>query len=331
MHATRFLKEINELEIPPVVLLQGGERALKSALIDAVCERVLGSDTMDVFRFPGPETEFKTIRDELFMMSMWSDRKVVVVDDADAFVSAHRARLETYCEKPASKGVLILDTTSEKKNTRLAKRVIQADGFVECTPLKGSDLIRWLRETAKDEFGKQLSFDAARQLVELAGDQLGLLLQELSKLASYTGDRSSIDVGTVRTLVGGWKAETTWAMLAALRDGNTGKALADLAKLTNAGEPPLKTLGGISFVFRKYAHATEYARAGMALGAALSQAGVFSNEVGGAERYLRRIGRPKAEQVYRRLLDAELGLKGDSRLPEPVQLEQLLVHLSGKS
>ena len=64
-------------------------------------------------------------------------------------------------------------------------------------------------------------------------------------------------------------------------------------------------------------------------GPALQQAGVFPRDVDATERYLRRIGRQRAEQILSLLLQADSGLKGGSRLSERLQLELLLLRLSG--
>jgi DNA polymerase-3 subunit delta len=152
----------------------------------------------------------------------------------------------------------------------------------------------------------------------------------LAKLSAYVGDRPRIEAEDVRSVVGGWKAETTWAMTDAVRDGNLGLAISCLDKLLTAGEAPQRILGGINFVFRKYARATELARQGIGLPAALQQAGVFPRDTSASAAYLRRIGRPRAEQLYGRLLTADQDLKGSSRLPYRLQLEQLLVGLSGR-
>jgi DNA polymerase-3 subunit delta len=97
-----------------------------------------------------------------------------------------------------------------------------------------------------------------------------------------------------------------------------------------AGEPALKILGGMTFVFRKLARAVELSQQGTTLASALQQAGVFPKEVSNCERYLRRIGRAKAERLLQCLLEADGNLKGGNRLPERLQLERLLVQLRGQ-
>ncbi|MEX2288596.1 MAG: DNA polymerase III subunit delta, partial [Planctomycetaceae bacterium] len=334
MHATAFLGDAGKLDIPPVVVLHGPERYLLRAALEKIVERVLGQgegdDELGLARFEGSNVDLKTIVDELSTISMWGDRRVIAVDEADPFVSENRSALERYIDKPAKKSVFVLMVKSWPKTTRLAKRVAQVGLDIECSPLKGAALIRWLTDLARSEHGKQLERDAAALMVELAGPELGLLAQELEKLAAFVGERASIGVDDVRTLVGGWRAETTWVMIDALRTGNLPLALVSLDKLLSAGEAPQKILGGVNFVFRKLAVATELARQGAALNTALAQASCFPSEIQSSAAYLRRVGRQTAERIYALLLEADGDMKGGSRLSEQLQLERLLVRLSGR-
>jgi DNA polymerase III subunit delta len=338
MHGTAFLKEPDKHETGPMVVLTGTESTLKQDVVTALSRAVVPEDDDDddggggaLTRFAGKDTEFKTVRDELLTVSMWGDARQVLIEDADPFVTANRSALEAYVAKPAKKSLLILDVGTWRSNTRLAKTVKKVGLTIECTPLKGATLLRWVQDTAGTQYGKQLSRDAANLLIELAGSSLGLLDREVAKLAAYVGENARIGLDEVRTLVGGWKAETTWTMVDALKTGNLGLALECLEKLLVAGEPPQRILGGINSVFRKLFLSTELARQGMALNAALKQAGVFPRDINSSNQYLRRIGRPRAEKLSSWLLQADSNLKGGSRLSDRLQLEQLLVRLSGRT
>jgi len=335
MHVTAFLKNPEKTETGPVVVLFGTEWFLKHEALTAIRRMVLGEDeeeqSIGVTSFPGKEAELKSVCDELLTVSMWGDRRLVVIEEADEFVSQNRAGLEKYLEKPAKKSVLVLIVKSWPKNTRLAKTVGKIGLTLECAELKGAALTRWLSESCRDEFEKQLPREAAALMVELAGTELGLLNQELAKLAAYVGDKKRIDIEDIRKLVGGWRAETTWAMNDALRDGDLPQALQHLDKLLRAGEAPQRLSGGINYSFRKFAESTERARHTSSLQTALIEANVFPRDMAKAEAYLRRIGRPRAEKITNWLLETDGNLKGSSRTPERITLERLLVQLSGKS
>lgn len=332
MHATAFLQKPDAAELRPIVVLHGGEAGLKDAVRRVILERLFANDedaASGLIRLTGRDTEWRRVRDELSTVSMFGDRRVVIVEEADDFISAHREQLEAYFSKPSRQSLFILDVKTWRSNTRLAKKLRDVGLELDCSELKGAALFTWLTGRAKSEYGKQLTRDSAALVVELAGSGLSLLEQELAKLVAYIGDRDRIGVEDVRAVVGGWRAETTWQMTDAVRDGQPAAALVALGKLLHAGEAPQKILGGVNFVFRKCARATELARDGATLRGALQQAGVFPQQIDATERYLRRIGRPRAERIRTRLLEADRGLKGGSRVGGQLQLELLLLELAG--
>lgn len=332
MHATAFLQKPDAARIGSIVVLHGAEAGLKDAARQLIVRSVFENEEdaeAGLTRLAGGDAEWRRVRDELSTVSMFGDRRVVMVDDADEWVSEHRSSLEAYFDKPSRQSVFVLDVKTWRSNTRLAKKLANAGLELDCSELKGAALFQWLTSRAKSGYDKQMTRDAAGLMVELAGSGLSLLEQELAKVAAYVGEREKITVEDVRALVGGWKAETTWRMTDAVRDGQPAVALTALGKLLHSGEAPQKILGGVNYVFRKYARATELARDGASLRGALQQAGVFPRDIDSSERFLRRIGRPRAERIRARLVEADRNLKGGSRVSGRLQLEMLLLELSG--
>jgi DNA polymerase III subunit delta len=332
MHATAFLKSPQQ-KIGAIAVLFGEEHYLKRAAFEGLCRLVFGNDEerLGLTRFSGDQVDLKTVCDELRTISMWGTSRVVMIDDADRFVSQNREALEKYLQKPAKNSVLVLDVKTWPKTTRLAKALPKIGLELECSPLSGNDLVRWISETAKSEHGKSLNREAAGLILELAGSDLGLLEQELAKLTAYVGDRKAIEIADVQTLVGGWATETTWAIAAAIRRGETGEALDLFNQLLDAGESAHKILGGLTFVFRRLAQAVELSRQGTSLDRALGEAGVFPREIGESAAYLRRLGRTEAQRIAERLLEADTVLKGALIVPERQVLETLIVKLAGTS
>jgi len=329
-HATAFLAKA-PTKFGPVVILHGDEAHLKQSAIAHLTRVLLGEEadaSMGLVAFDGKQTDFKAVKGELQTVSMFGSARMIVVHTADDFVTEHRPALESYCDKPATRSTLVLDVKTWRSNTKLAKKVAEIGLDLECSELEGPSLTKWLIEQAEARYGKQLTRDAAALLPELAGTGLTLLDQELGKLAAYVGDAKRIGADEVRQLVGGWKAETTWTMVNAIRDGKSGEALDCLHKLLHAGEAPQKILGGMNFVFRRIASATEKSRS-VALKDALKEAGVHFKEIELVERYLRRVGRPRAERIIPRLVAADRGLKGANRVSDRLQIEDLVLWLAG--
>ncbi len=334
MHAIEYLKHPAKTKIESVVALFGDERFLRLRCQSAIAREVLGGETGDeigLTRFEGKSADLKSVLDELLMISMWGDKRLVVVDDADDFVTKHRVGLEKFLQKPAKKSVLMLLVKKWPKTTRLYKLVEKIGLNLSCEPLKAGEIPRWLIDTAREQFEKTLDRPAASLMLELAGSGLGLLEQELSKLAAFVGDRPKITAEDVTQLVGGWRTETTWAMVDAIIAGQVGHALNCLDKLLAAREAPLMIFGGLAFKFRQLSQATEISRQGTKLPAALQSAGVWRNNVQSAEHYLRRLGRSRAEKIADNILDVREALGGGkgSLTPEQqrIALETLLIRL----
>lgn len=329
MHATEFLTKNKSLPPVPVLVLYGSERYLKLEMLKLI--PACGGDDDDVAftRVAGKDADLRSVCDELLTVSMFGDQRIVLIDDADDFVSNNRAGLEKYVAHPAKSGLLVLDVKSWPKNTKLAKATEKIGLNVECSEMKGSALNKWLMKTADSVHGKSLSQDTAALIVQLAGDSFGLLQQELDKLAALVGDNREITQEDVMRVVGGWRIQTTWTMLDAIRDGRVGQAIEYLDQLLLAGDAPQKVLGGLTFTFRKLAQATEYARQTRDLPGALRSAGVFPQAIGPSERYLKRLGFEKASRILQLLVEADASMKGGSRVDPRLQLEALFVELAG--
>jgi len=315
----------------------GNEAFLRRQVILCLRTAVLGGDEGDfsLNTHEGRNTPFRDVHEELSTVAMFGGgKRLVLIEEADEFVSRYRPQLEDYVARPARSGILVLDVESLPSNTRLYK-AIAADGLlVDCSAPAGARLTKWLADWAKQTHRVQLPQAAAETLVEMIGPELGLLDQELAKLALMVGDDKKITPELVKRTAGGWRTKTTWVMLDAALDGEVQEALSQLDRLLASGEQPVGLLGQIAASLRRFAAATrlilraEAAGRRLNLRDALQQAGVKPFVLGKAEGQLKRLGRHRGAQVYRWLLQADLDLKGDSAMPPRIILERLIVRLA---
>src|SRR5690349_14407939 len=122
MDSLSFLEQGGKGEPLPVYVVHGDEDFLRRRVLDALRSRVLGSDENAAFgltTFPGEKATWAGVLVELQTLPFLSPRRLVVVESADPFVSAHRSQLEKYVGQPAPHGVLVLDVKSWPSNTRL--------------------------------------------------------------------------------------------------------------------------------------------------------------------------------------------------------------------
>jgi DNA polymerase-3 subunit delta len=181
-----------------------------------------------------------------------------------------------------------------------------------------------------------LARPAVEQLVELLPTEPGILYQEVARLSLLAGSGKKIDSALVRENVGGWRTRKTWDMIDAAADGRASDALAQLDRLLAAGEEPFGLLPQMASTFRKFALAVrlydraERRRQAMSIRQALERAGMPPFKLADAERQLKQIGRPRARQLYRWLLAADLEMKGYNSAKDRARrvLETFIVRLS---
>ena len=196
--------------------------------------------------------------DELFTLPFFSKRRLVIVEDADTFVTKHRRELEAYVEKPSTSGILLLQVKQWTSSTRLAKLVEKAGLAIDCAALREKDtakLVAWLVQYARSHCEARLDSGAANLLVELAGIEVGILVAEVEKLAVYAGTSRRIERADVARMVGAGRVETIWKALDAATTGQAGEALVLLDNLLAAGEIPTVLLAAMSASLLKVHHA----------------------------------------------------------------------------
>ncbi|MGH7138648.1 MAG: DNA polymerase III subunit delta [Pirellulales bacterium] len=337
IHALDYLDEKTHAPAPGCCALFGDEPFLKGLVLAELRRLVLGEEEAEfsLTRFDGRSAEWRSVSDELLTVGLFGGgHRLVVVDDADDFVSEHRAQLEDTITRTSRTGTLVLIVQSWPSNTRLAKQVAATGLAVECKSPPAARLIKWLSALARDRHRARLEREAAESIVEIIGPELGLINQELAKLAAAANGQP-ITAELVQQLVGGWKAKTAWDMLDAAVEGRTGEALVELDRLLLSGENPIAVMGQIAATLRRFAAATRHIEQTEASGGrpnlrqSLELAGVKSFVAQKSEAQLRKLGRPRAGQIYRWLLDVDLALKGSSSAPARARtvLEQLVVRL----
>src|SRR5262249_22525394 len=138
-------------------------------------------DEPTVTRVAGNQVSLADVQDELFTLPFFSKRRLVIVEEADGFVTKHRRGLEAYMEKPSSSGTLLLHVKQWTSTTNLAKRVEKVGLAIECNSLpekQAAKVISWLTQYARSRCDAQLEPAAANLLVDLVGLEIGILTAE---------------------------------------------------------------------------------------------------------------------------------------------------------
>jgi len=331
MDALTFIDKNGKTKRQPFYVLSGDEDFLKRRVLSLLVPLVVGEADPEyaVTTFAGDKTDFSTVRNELDSVSFLSDRRLVVVDQADPFVTKFRPQLEAYVSEPSAAGVLVLDVKAFPATTKLAKAVPDAAHIV-CKGPPEYRLPLWCVDWCQSQYGKKLTSPAAQLLVELVGPAMGVLDQELQKLKDFVGEKPAIDVPDVDGLTGRSRGANVFKILEAIGDGKPAAAIKILTELFEEGEAPLAILGAMGSQLRKLARASRMFQQGVPFEEALTKAGVptWPQAREAARKQMRHLGKDRLNRLYDWLLETDGGLKGGSPLPDRLQIERLIVRLA---
>lgn len=302
----------------------------------------------DWTQFDGDTVRWKDLRDDLATASLFDfdagDKRTLVVRSADKFLTAHRTELEKYVAAPGDSTRFVLELDSLASNTRIYKAADKSHLLVACS--NTTDTKQGVTAATRRKFltghvaarhQVKLASAAADALVEMLGDETGMLDTEIAKLALYVDVGGKIEEGLVRDIVAGWQGKTVWQITDAIASGNAAEALRQLDKLFTGGQKAIALLPQISWSLRRLGMATTLIEQRERSGRPwqfediLGTVGIRRpSEIQSAKQQLKTMGRPRALQLLGWLLDADLRLKGthsaDGR--DRFMLEQLVLRLA---
>jgi DNA polymerase-3 subunit delta len=121
------------------------------------------------------------------------ERRLVVVEQVERWKAADLKAVQEYLRKPAPTSVLALLGEEVKRDSALAKAVAKAGEVliydIPTTRGRKADLPKWVEQQFRER-GIVIDHDAARALVELAGDNADELATEVDKLTTWAaGER----------------------------------------------------------------------------------------------------------------------------------------------
>ena len=319
-----------------VYVVHGKDRRRASDTVHEITEKVLGDADVQVAltSYEGDQAVLAEVLDDLRTLPFLSPCRVVVVREADGFITKYRKALEDYLDAPSATGVLVLVPESFPKTTRLAKHAAKIGQVISCEPPKARELPGCVIEYARSKHGISLSRQSAALLIELAGDDLGALYGELDKLAAYVGgpdgDRKSISIADVEALVGDNRRFNVFGVIDAMTAGDTAGALARLDKMMGQDrQAEFTAVGAFAWHVRRLYNARLLAERGMPDAAVVREVRVWS-ETDAFMRQVKQLNVKTVGGMLQELMRIDYGAKtgvGTVR----TGLEKLIVAFSRQS
>lgn len=180
------------------------------------------------------------------MMASW---RVVYVKQTEALTSSPKARrlfLDAARSPPPGLVLILQATIPPRSRAKFYKDLARVATATEFKPVSADEAPGWLVSWARDELGVSVRIEAAQALAGAAGTDLGILTQEVRKLAEMVGEGAAVDVDAVRR--GGLRLprQDRWAWFDLVGSRKIGDAIRALPILLEQGESVVGLVIGLS-------------------------------------------------------------------------------------
>jgi DNA polymerase III subunit delta len=191
------------------------------------------------------EVELSEFLTEARAATLWGPGQLLILRGAEAYPADQLQAVTAYLDHPAPRAWVVLVAAGlkarEVEKHKVWGRLYEQEAALGFFRLRESELYQWLTREAK-HLGKNLALPAAQRLVEMVGDNLAELSQELEKLALYAGSENTLTPTLVSQLASHSRNYNIFALVEALGEPNFQPRLASLAHLLDLGEHPVKIL-----------------------------------------------------------------------------------------
>jgi DNA polymerase-3 subunit delta len=276
----------------------------------------------------GDEAEISTVLDDLRTLPFLTDKRVVVVKGADDFISKNRAALERYFEKPSPTGVLVMTVSTWDSRLKLAKKLPQVGKLVAIAQPKRWQLPQHLVQYTAETYKVRLDRDAAGLLVELAGEELAQLYNEVDKLVLFARGQKAIRVEHVESLIGHHRVYGAFEVIDAVVAGDVRRAVERLRNMFEEDRSAEYTVvGAFAFHVRRMFNAKVLLDGGVRPDEAAKRLRIWGNK----DRFfaqLRRISLPQIAALLEQLANIDYEVK-TGQTQTPIAMEQLVLRLAG--
>jgi len=309
-------------QFKPVYVLSGSDGFLQDHYRTEIVTRIVGDadpQTCVASFDGGDDPELAAVMDELRTLPFLAPVRVVLIRNADAFISKHRQKLEEYVANPCETSALVLMVSSFPGNQRLTKIVKKVGEIFDCKLPDNSSLRKWLSKSSGKR-GKKIDPRAADMLEQWIGRDLAAQNAEVEKLCLYIGDRETITPQDVQDVVTATAGPAAFAITNAITAGDAPAALAELEKTLRTRGAEFQALGSIAWHLRRALQAQQEIAAG-----AKPNLRMPYNQKNAFLAMLKRRPMGKLRADMRSLIAADLGMK--SGWKPKAALQELLMSL----
>ncbi len=307
----------------PVYCLFGDDQLRVRSIVEWMRKTMLGEagSAFNYHVFDGDECGLDKVIQQCMSFPMMSTVQIIWARRADVLIAGveEENALCQYFSKPPQETILILSGEKADGRRKWVKLAKSQRYFFEMATPTGRDLVTWL-EKAGRERSLALTPDLATLLMELVGEDLPALSNELDKLALSCSDESSrLDEAALQELILQQRPVDPFALVKSLGPGQAGKGIETLRQFLNEGRSVYELAPLLIWRIKQIAQVSALMSEGLDERQLPSALGASPYAVKQAVDVARQWGKQGVQRAFDACADAERTLKSS-----PLGADQVL-------
>ncbi|MFH0926942.1 MAG: DNA polymerase III subunit delta, partial [bacterium] len=212
--------------LAPIYLFYGDEEYLIQEEIKKICDKAL-NDSLRDFNLQKMEAEpgkASEIIDNASTLPFMSSKRVVIVSEGEKFNKKDQEILTRYFCEPNELTCLIIYCNEVDIKTEFYKNAKKKGVVSSFRILRGNQLLNWCQQKAR-EYNYQIDKEATNYLIDLIGNNLWQLDNEIKKLGIFLGEEKKITVAAIDELVSQMNTNTIFELTDLLGTKNLRQSL----------------------------------------------------------------------------------------------------------
>ncbi|MFC1739298.1 DNA polymerase III subunit delta [Planctomycetota bacterium] len=312
-----------------IYVIAGKDESLLNMRCSQLIEQLLEPEqrAVGLFNAEPDKVNISELFDELRTLPFLTEKRVVLVKNADNFISENRDSLEKYFDNPCPTGILLLTVSNWNAKTKLAKKLPAVGQLISATQPSNKQLPDRLISYARDAHGKKLTPSAAEILIDLVSDRLPQLYSEIDKLALYADNEKAITAEHIEKLTGHNRLFNCFDVIDSCLSGDAARAAERLrAMFAEDKSAEYTAVGAFAYHLRRMFNARVMLEKGVNPGQIAAKLRIWSNK-DAFFRQLRKLSLKQIGSYLQRLAATDHAIKTGRTTPASA-MERLVLKLA---
>ncbi len=307
-------------------LFLGEEGFLKEEAIEKLRSRFLGKGAKDlnysVFYAKDKKNTIKEMLDALNTAPILSERRLIVLKDADNLPLAEKESVISYLHNQKKTSLFIIESPTPAIKGKFLLEASKYTELVYYRPLTDSGLTTWISRRVSLS-GKKISSDAVNAIKESLPNDLRVLSSNIENIILYIGKKTFVAKQDIEDAIGKSPSHTAFDLIDSIERKDVKKALKVFSTLKKDKRKEIELLGLLSWNARMFLRVKELLRVKNKMDIRRDLA-LSPRKFDQIVRYSSRFEKRQLLTLLNEILKSDLDIKRSS--PAPV-IERLIVKM----